>query len=206
MTSRRLMTSLVTAVALAGCGSSHSIGVDATSGSTITAEESPGPSDPSSTGGEMSLSSPAFQGGRRLANGERMIEAQYTCDGRNISSPMAWKGVPKNTAELVLLILDFTASKPRRQFAWAVAGISPSVDDLRVGTVPRGAVVGLNGFGQARYSVCPPHGRQDTYIVFLYALPHRVSVGPGFDANKLYEQIGGSNLPQAQSGFAYRRL
>jgi phosphatidylethanolamine-binding protein (PEBP) family uncharacterized protein len=209
MIPRRLMMSLVTALALAGCGSAHPSNTDTASDpATTTVEESPAASRANSAGSDMSLSSPALQSGRRLANGERMISVHYTCDGRNISPGMSWSGVPKNAAELVVMILDFTASKKKREFAWAVAGISPTTDHLAAGSAPPGAVVGLNGFGQARYSVCPPHGRQDTYIVYVYALPpaDRVSAKAAFDSNELYERIGGADLPQAESGFTYRRL
>jgi phosphatidylethanolamine-binding protein (PEBP) family uncharacterized protein len=120
---------------------------------------------------------------------------------------MHWSGVPKGTAELIMLILDLEASSsgPERSFAWAVAGLKPSVHRLSTGRLPAGAVVGRNAFGQNRYSVCPPKGSTQNYLIFFYALPRRLSPKTGFDADVLYVKLAHANLPEGQSGFAYQR-
>jgi phosphatidylethanolamine-binding protein (PEBP) family uncharacterized protein len=51
----------------------------------------------------MSLNSPAFQ-----QNGH--IPPTYTCEGEDVSPPLAWEGVPNGTKSLVLIIDDPDAS------------------------------------------------------------------------------------------------
>ena len=55
----------------------------------------------------MSLNSPAFQ-----HNGH--IPTKYTCEGEDVSPPLAWEGVPNGAKSLVLIIDDPDA--PRRLF------------------------------------------------------------------------------------------
>ena len=64
-------------------------------------------------------------------------------------------------------------------FNWAVAGLEPGLKGIDSGQLPKGAMVGNNGFGKNGYEVCPPAG-SETYIFALYALPRR-SRPRGFD-------------------------
>jgi phosphatidylethanolamine-binding protein (PEBP) family uncharacterized protein len=155
----------------------------------------------------MRLRSVAFQQGPVISNEERRereIAVRYTCDGADESPPMHWTSAPKGTAELVLLIIDLN-HQSGRLFDWAVGRLSPSLHSIPAGRLPAGAVVGRNGDGQDSYWICPPKGAGNTYGVFLYAVPHRLGLVTGFDANAVYEKIGGIDLPQAQSGFVYQR-
>ena len=45
------------------------------------------------------LSSPAFRPGGAMP-------VRYTCDGAGVSPPLAWRNVPADTAELLLLAID----------------------------------------------------------------------------------------------------
>jgi phosphatidylethanolamine-binding protein (PEBP) family uncharacterized protein len=68
----------------------------------------------------MSLNSPAFkQGGQ--------IPSKYTCEGDDISPPLAWDGVPQGTKSLVLIIDDPDARKapPRVWVHWVFYNIPP---------------------------------------------------------------------------------
>jgi phosphatidylethanolamine-binding protein (PEBP) family uncharacterized protein len=56
----------------------------------------------------MTLSSPAFQ-----QNGR--IPSKYTCEGEDVSPPLAWEGVPDGAKSLVLIIDDPDA--PRSESA-----------------------------------------------------------------------------------------
>jgi phosphatidylethanolamine-binding protein (PEBP) family uncharacterized protein len=47
----------------------------------------------------MTLNSPAFQ-----QNGH--IPSKYTCEGEDVSPPLAWEGVPNGAKSLVLIIDD----------------------------------------------------------------------------------------------------
>jgi phosphatidylethanolamine-binding protein (PEBP) family uncharacterized protein len=105
--------------------------------------------------------------------------------------------------ELAVLVIDLNAPGSKQFYDWAVAGLKPTLHGLVPGILPPGAFAGRNGFGQSRYSICPPKDSVHSYAVILYALPHHVALGRGFDPNALYKQ--GPRLPQGQSGFAYER-
>jgi phosphatidylethanolamine-binding protein (PEBP) family uncharacterized protein len=218
-------TTLLLLLAITGCGGSSSKSTSSAAqgtGASQTATKSSAATSTSTTPttstthstsassatprAALTLSSAAFQAGRPIANGEHAIADLYTCDGSGISPPVRWSGVPAGTAELFLLVLDLRGpGGSKRFFNWAVAGLKPTLRGIPAGRLPNGAVVARNGLGRSRYSLCPAKGRLHPYIVILYALPYRLAVRPGFDPNAVYEKIGGANLPEAQSGFAYRR-
>jgi phosphatidylethanolamine-binding protein (PEBP) family uncharacterized protein len=54
----------------------------------------------------MTLSSPAFQ-----QNGH--IPSKYTCEGKDVSPPRAWEGVPDGAKSLLLIIDDPDAPDPK---------------------------------------------------------------------------------------------
>src|SRR6266850_4703674 len=54
----------------------------------------------------LKISSPAFKH-------EAAIPARYTCDGANVSPPLAWSGAPAAAKSLVLLVTDPDAPDPK---------------------------------------------------------------------------------------------
>ena len=52
----------------------------------------------------MTLNSPAFR-----QNGH--IPSKYTCEGQDISPPLAWEGVPTGAKSLVLIVDDYQRSR-----------------------------------------------------------------------------------------------
>jgi Raf kinase inhibitor-like YbhB/YbcL family protein len=100
----------------------------------------------------MRLTSSAFSDG-----GD--IPSKYTCDGENVSPPLAWDGVPAEAKALVLIVSDpdaggyvhwvafDIAAAPNGQLAEGASTTDPS---LRQGT---------NSFGKVGYGgPCPPSG------------------------------------------------
>ncbi len=135
--------------------------------------------------GDIALSSSGIARAARL--GASTIARQYTCQGADESPPLQWSGVPAGTSELALFVI---ASKPvagKLVYAWAVAGISPTITGVPAGQTPAGAVVGRNSSGQTRYSLCPSGGRE-TYVFIMFALPRSVSPKPGFEPTALRAQ------------------
>lgn len=117
------------------------------------------------------LYSPAFR------NGDE-IPLQYTCEGRNISPPLFWEGVPENAKSLVLMVTDPDAPDPhaptRIWTHWIVYGIPPAVTTFAAAAspfaMPTGCYEGLNGWNKLEYGgPCPPIGRH-RYFYTLYAL------------------------------------
>jgi Raf kinase inhibitor-like YbhB/YbcL family protein len=134
----------------------------------------------------MTLQSPALLPGS--AGSEERLPATYTCDGKDISPPLRWRGIPQGTKELALLVLNLEPVNEALFFDWAVAGLDPSLESLEADQLPKGAILGRNGFGRNAYSICPPEG-QETYIFALYALSRKLSPKQGFDPAALRQKI-----------------
>jgi phosphatidylethanolamine-binding protein (PEBP) family uncharacterized protein len=204
--SRSALASIVVCALLSGCAGSSArspgsaANLDTESDTTSNAAAGGPP------GAHLVISSDAFQAGPELASGEHALPARYTCDGSNFPPAVRWTGVPPGTTELILIVMDLSAPGSKRLFDWAVAGLQPTLVGLPAGVRPlTGAVVGRNSFGRNGYSVCPPRGHVNDYIVLLFAVRHRLSLRSGFDPNAVYETAGDRHLGEAQSGFVYLR-
>lgn len=117
---------------------------------------------------ELTLRSSAFQ-----ANGE--IPAEYTCEGKDMSPPLSWDGVPPQAKSLALIVDDPDAPDPkapqRTWVHWVLYDIPAQAHGLRAGEPPaEGARQGLNDWKRPGYGgPCPPIGRH-RYFFKLYAL------------------------------------
>lgn len=117
------------------------------------------------------LTSTAFNDGGQ-------IPARYTCEGRDVSPPLSWAGVPDQARSLVLIVDDPDApdpAAPRMTWVhWVLYNISVESSEL-----PEGAgsgklspeiKQGLNDWKRTGYGgPCPPIGRH-RYVHKLYAL------------------------------------
>jgi Raf kinase inhibitor-like YbhB/YbcL family protein len=119
----------------------------------------------------MTLNSPAFK-----QNGH--IPAKYTCEGEDVSPPLAWEGVPNGAKSLVLIIDDPDAPDPKAPkmvwVHWVVYNIPAETSVLPENAdkagLPQGTLLGLNDFKKTGYGgPCPPIGRH-RYFHKLYAL------------------------------------
>lgn len=104
------------------------------------------------------------------------IPSKYTCQGQDVSPPLAWSGVPSNAKSLVLIVEDPDAPDPAAPkmtwVHWVLYNIPPSASTLpeAVKELPAGTLEGLNDGGRTGYSgPCPPVGRH-RYFHKLYAL------------------------------------
>jgi len=106
----------------------------------------------------MTLNSPAFQ-----QNG--YIPSKYTCEGEDVSPPLAWEGVPKSAKSLVLIIDDPDAPDPKAPkmvwVHWLVYNMPPDTkslpENVSKARLPQGALLGLNDFKKMKYGgPCPP--------------------------------------------------
>lgn len=106
------------------------------------------------------------------------IPALYTCEGKDVSPPLAWTGAPAGTRSFVLVVDDPDAPDPA---APAMTWVHWVLYDLPAGTtglpegvhrsaLPPGTHEGLNDWGRTGYGgPCPPIGRH-RYFHRLYAL------------------------------------
>jgi Raf kinase inhibitor-like YbhB/YbcL family protein len=104
------------------------------------------------------------------------IPAKYTCEGQDISPPLAWTAVPPNAKSLALIVDDPDAPDPAAPkmtwVHWVLYNIAPGAGSLPEGAkqLPQGALQGLNDWKRTGYGgPCPPIGRH-RYFFKLYAL------------------------------------
>lgn len=133
---------------------------------------------------DVNLRSPAI-----VASGGNLghLAPTYTCDGKGTWPELEWEGIPDDTAELVLFVMNLQPVEGKIFFDWAVA-LDPKVSEIQAGSLPAGAVVGTNSFGKRGYEICPP-GSGEAYMFAVYALPHALSPGKGFDAAQVRDEI-----------------
>lgn len=107
-----------------------------------------------------------------------IIPSEYTCEGRDISIPLRWDGVPEGAKSLALIVDDPDApdsEAPKMVFChWLVYNIPPETrslpEDASPDGLPEGAREGRNDFKRTRFGgPCPPKGRH-RYFHKLYAL------------------------------------
>ena len=119
----------------------------------------------------MNLSSRAF-----TDKGE--IPSLYTCQGKDVSPPLAWSGVPDGTKSLALIVDDPDAPDPaapqRTWVHWVLYDVPPSATSLEEAVtrdrLPAGSREGKNDWKRTGYGgPCPPIGRH-RYFHKLYAL------------------------------------
>jgi phosphatidylethanolamine-binding protein (PEBP) family uncharacterized protein len=151
----------------------------------------------------MSLESPTLR--PPPGGGPAMLTAAHTCDGEDTWPELAWRGVPAGTAELALFAMGLRPVEGQLSHSWTVAGIDPDLTGIPSGRLPKGAVMGRNSFGEVGYTVCPPKGSSETYIVTLYALPERLAVRSGFDPNALRREVGQLSSNGGIMAVGYRR-
>lgn len=117
------------------------------------------------------IESPAFAVG-----GE--IPTQFTCEGSDVSPPLAWRGVPDGAKSLALIVDDPDAPDPKAPRTvwvhWVVYDLPSSASGLAEGAarlgLPAGTRAGLNDWKKPTYGgPCPPIGRH-RYFFKLYAL------------------------------------
>jgi Raf kinase inhibitor-like YbhB/YbcL family protein len=122
----------------------------------------------------MQLKSSAF-------NHQREIPAQYTCQGKDVSPPLAWSDVPAQAKSLALIVDDPDApdpAAPKRVWVhWVLYDVPVSATGLAEGarSLPAGTKEGTNDWGRTGYGgPCPPIGRH-RYFFKLYALDAMLS-------------------------------
>jgi len=116
----------------------------------------------------MQITSPAFAPGGR-------IPLRHSCQGADVSPPLAWRDAPSATRSFALFCDDPDAPVGTWHH-WALFDLPPDTRKLAE-AYPPGARVGatrqgVNDFGSARYSgPCPPRGHgQHHYRFKLVAL------------------------------------
>src|SRR6266511_3054501 len=106
---------------------------------------------------------------------EEAIPSLYTCEGKDVSPPLAWSGAPAATKSFALIVDDPDAPDPaapkRTWVHWVLYDTPPTATSLpEGGALPSGVREGRNDWGRKGYGgPCPPVGRH-RYFHKLYAL------------------------------------
>ena len=148
------------------------------------------------------LTSTAFAEGGAIPRG-------YTCEGRDISPPLAWSGAPAGTRTLALIVDDPDAPDPAAPkmtwVHWVLVDIPPAAPAIAEGAPPpAGAKEGLNDWGRSGYGgPCPPIGRH-RYFFKLYALDTALDLERPTKA-ELERAMKGHVLAEAQLVGTYQK-
>ncbi len=152
---------------------------------------------------ELSLSSTAFNEGDR-------IPVKYTCDGLDMSPPLAWGEPPQPTRAFALIVDDPDA--PVRVFThWVLFNLPADIRQLPEDIpaqqqLENGALQGKNDFGKTGYGgPCPPPGRAHRYRFTLYALDMPLDLKPGASKKQVLDAMEGHILGQGQLTGTYQR-
>ena len=138
-----------------------------------------------------------------------MIPRDYTCDGMDISPPMAWADVPEGTKSLAIICDDPDA--PMGTWVhWVLFNIPATVNELPQSMPPdkvleNGARHGINDFRKFGYGgPCPPGGTHRYYFK-LYALDIELMQEPGLTKAELLKAMKGHILGKGQLMGRYKR-
>jgi Raf kinase inhibitor-like YbhB/YbcL family protein len=123
----------------------------------------------------MTLTSEAF------ADGEA-IPSKHTCDGEDVSPPLAWSGAPDGTGAFAVIVRDPDSAG---FVHWVLADIPRDTTSLDEGSGDSAGIPGQTDFGRVGWNgPCPPSG-EHRYVFTLYALPAPLSVSPGAAADEV---------------------
>jgi len=141
------------------------------------------------------------------------IPSLYTCEGKDISPPLAWTGAPAGTKSFVLIVDDPDAPDPAApKMTWvhwvlyniaaAPGGLPEAVSST---ALPASTREGVNDWGRTGYGgPCPPIGRH-RYFHKLYALDTVLPELKHPDKAVLEKAMAGHILAEAQLIGTYQK-
>lgn len=150
----------------------------------------------------ISLSSSAF-------GTMETIPAEFTCDGKDISPPLAWSGLPSGTKSVVL-ICDDPDAPVGTWVHWVCYNMPPSSTGLpqnipKTEKIPSGGLQGITDFKRVGYGgPCPPSGTH-RYFFKLYALDRLLDLAAGKSKKEVEQAMKGHILGEAQLIGTYAR-
>ena len=138
-----------------------------------------------------------------------MIPTKHTCDGKDISPPLAWSKLPAGTKSLTI-IADDPDAPSRTWVHWVIYNIPPTLQSVpeavpQKDTVLGGAKQGITDFRTIGYGgPCPPGGTH-RYFFRVYALDKEVTLPPGSKKDDVLKAMEGHILAQGELMGKYSR-
>jgi Raf kinase inhibitor-like YbhB/YbcL family protein len=122
----------------------------------------------------MKLTSSAFSSGDPLPR-------RFAKEHGNVSPPLTFSKVPKETGSLVLVMNDPDA--PRGTFThWVVFNIPPETKEFLENQLPAGSIQGKNDYGDLGYGGPRPPSGTHRYFFNAYALDNLLDLPSGASA------------------------
>lgn len=150
----------------------------------------------------------------RAFGADGSIPAQHTCEGRDVSPPLEWRGAPPGTKSFVLIVDDPDAPDPRAPrmtwVHWVLVNLPPSTTGLAEAVaptaLPKGTIEGLNDWKRTGYGgPCPPIGRH-RYFHKLYALDRELGLTGHPTKSQVEAAMRGHVLEQAELVGTYEKV
>src|SRR6184192_1573467 len=152
----------------------------------------------------FTLTSPAFTDGSA-------VPAKYTCDGADVSPPLAWSEAPPRTMSFAL-IADDPDAPAGTWVHWVLYNLPATVAELpenvaKVETLDLGgARQGRSDFRRPGYGgPCPPPGPAHLYFIKLYALDALLNLKAGAQKKDVEAAMQGHVLGTTQLMGTYAR-
>jgi Raf kinase inhibitor-like YbhB/YbcL family protein len=137
------------------------------------------------------------------------IPAAHTCDGADISPPLAWSDIPAKAKSLALICDDPDA--PHGTWVhWVAYDLPPTCKGLPEGveksdTLTIGGKQGRNDFLEIGYNgPCPPGGTH-RYFFKVYALDAVLGLPPGKTKKEIEKAMKGHILGEGELVGTYKR-
>jgi Raf kinase inhibitor-like YbhB/YbcL family protein len=145
----------------------------------------------------VQVTSPAFDEGQT-------IQKRFTCDGDDVSPPLAFGDVPPRARELALVVEDPDAD---RFVHWTVLRVPPDTVMIPEGRGPPGSVETENSFGDRGWGgPCPPEDDEPhRYVFALYALSRPIGLDEDASVDEVREAIGEAALARGRLTAEYGR-
>lgn len=180
-TSRALVTSVLAALLLAGCG-----------GTGAAPSPPPSDADPSA----FAVTSPDFVDGGELADSVTANHFNGQCVGTNLNPALEWSGAPEGTQAFAVTMLDASAG----DFVhWVHSNIPADATGVPAGG--SGELAGVPGHNAVTpepgyFGPCPP-GPDHEYVFTVYALDAPLDVEEGFSFQRFENRSEGHILATA---------
>ena len=147
---------------------------------------------------KITVTSAAFGNNKAIPSG-------FTCDGSSASPPLKFRGVPKATKDVALIMTDPELPGGGTFVHWVAWRLPKS--GVPEQTLPAGIVQGKNSIGNDAYQgPCPPPGSQPHHYVFnVYAVSKQITLPPGASADDLRAAVKSNVLAQGTLTGTYQR-
>ena len=157
--------------------------------------------------GDENMGAPKIQVKSTSFDARASIPAQYTCDGRDVSPPLAWAAGPPRTAGYALIMDDPDAPVGTwvHWVAWNIPRAELAESVGREARLTDGTCQGKNSWGKVGYGgPCPPSG-EHRYFFKLYALDQKLELPSSTDADDLRAAMRGHVLAEGELFGVYTR-